>query len=77
MIKIDINSNHVADISDDLELKGCNCEVQIGGDFNEIRHELRVLLKAMEVKESIYHIWLEELADWSEKRCEEHEHTST
>lgn len=77
MLKININSEHVADISDDKELKAATCEVKIGGSSDEIRNELRLLLKALEAKDELYHIWLDELSKWAAKRCKENEHTST
>lgn len=63
MIKINIETKHVADINDDEELKGSTCELNIWGEPDEIKHELITLLEAIEKRPALALIWHEALSE--------------
>lgn len=71
MIKININSKHVADIGDDKGLNQVTCDLLIGGTANDVRHELITLLETIEKRPLLYHIWIDVLSKWASKSCEE------
>lgn len=71
MIKINIETKHVADINDDEEMKKSACELNIWGHPDELKHELQTMLEAFESREPLYSIWIDVLSDWAAKRCDE------
>lgn len=71
MIKINIDTNHVADLSDDKELNRATCEISMYGNLDEIRAELNTMLQAFEKRQPLYTIWLDVLGEWAAKRCDE------
>lgn len=71
MIKINIDTKKIADISGDAELKESTCGLDIWGSEDEVRHELIALLEAIEARPPLYHIWIDVLSKWAAKSCEE------
>lgn len=70
MIKINIDTEHVADIGND-EVKKSACELNIWGHPDELKHELQTMLEAFEARQPLYDIWLDVLSEWAAKSCEE------
>lgn len=71
MIKINIDTKHVADLNADEELKNSVCELNIWGSPDELKHELQTMLEAFEARPPLYHIWIDVLSKWAAKSCEE------
>lgn len=70
MIKINIDTKHVADLGEE-ELKSSACELNIWGSPDELKHEFQTMLEAFEARKPLYDIWLDVLSDWAAKRCDE------
>ena len=71
MIKINIDSKKIADISDDTQLNQSACELEIWGDEAEVKNELITLLEAFEKRPPLYKLWIDVLSKWAAKSCEE------